>query len=273
MRLVAYRAPDGEIAMGVQRGQWVYPLDSVAGFFADVAHSLEKAREVAGQVGLDINALQVAVPVPSTARVFCVGLNYREHAEEAKMATSERPNIFGRWSTTLIAHGEVSQVPAGDWRYDWEGELAAVVGATIAKASPSEAEARILGYTCFNDLSAREYQLAVSQWTVGKNADRSGPIGPAIVTPDEIGDPYALELQTRVNGEVVQRACTAQIIHRAPEILSYLSQIMTIAPGDVLALGTPAGIGHKRNPPRYLKPGDSVEVEIERIGVLRTVVA
>lgn len=273
MRFVAYWNEDGERVIGVESEGMVHYVDGLESFYKDLEVGREKAIGALEDEGHALKSLRIAVPVPASAKVFCVGLNYREHAEEAEMETTERPNIFGRWSASLIADGEESRVPLGDWKYDWEGELAVVVAGKIANASPIEAEAEILGYTCFNDLSARDYQLAVSQWTVGKNADRSGPIGPAIVTRDEITDPYVLRLETRVNDEIVQAASTGEMVHRAPEILSYLSKVVTLSAGDVLALGTPAGIGHKRTPPRYLKPGDTVEVEIERIGTLRTPIA
>lgn len=270
MRFVAYWNEDGKRVIGVQREDMVHFVDTIGAFYKHPSAGREKAAAALESKGRSLESLRIAVPVPLSAKVFCVGLNYREHAEESEMETTERPNIFGRWSTSLIAHGEESAVPLGDWRYDWEGELAVVLAGKVVNASPADAEAKIFGYTCFNDLSARDYQLAVSQWTVGKNADRSGPIGPAIVSADDISDPYMLQLETRVNGEVMQTASTSEMVHRAPEILSYLSKVVTLSAGDVLALGTPAGIGHKRTPPRYLKRGDTVEVEIEKIGTLRT---
>jgi 2,4-didehydro-3-deoxy-L-rhamnonate hydrolase len=207
-------------------------------------------------------------PIPETAKVLCAGLNYAAHAEESNMAAPEHPDVFGRWASTLVSPGVAVPVPAGEPGLDWEGELAAIVGQRLRNASAEEVEAAIVGYSCFNDLSARVHQLAASQWAIGKNADKSGPIGPALVTPDEVGDPYNLRLRTRVNGALVQDTKTSNMIFTAGQIGAYASECITLQPGDVIATGTPQGVGATRKPPVFLTAGHVVEVEIERIGVL-----
>jgi 2-keto-4-pentenoate hydratase/2-oxohepta-3-ene-1,7-dioic acid hydratase in catechol pathway len=198
-----------------------------------------------------------------------MGLNYHSHAAETGLPPPKYPPIFGRWTASLVVGGTPVPVPPGERGLDWEGELAVVVGAQMTDVDEDTAMRGVFGYAAFNDLSARRAQGASAQWTLGKNADRSGPIGP-VVTADEVGDPAAgLRLVTRVNGEVVQDGDTSDMIFPVGRILSYLSRTLTLNPGDVLITGTPAGVGYTRTPPRYLVPGDVVEVEIERVGSVR----
>lgn len=217
---------------------------------------------------ISINNAIYVPPVPATARILCLGLNYLRHAEEQGDELPSTPTVFARYHSTLTGHLTEVPIPSGDNHFDWEGELAVIIGKPLKDATPEEAEAAILGYTCFNDLSSREYQFATSQWTLGKNADKSGPIGPTLVTADELGNPYLLKIETRVNGITVQSGNTSDMFFRVPETLSYISRAMTLFPGDVLSTGTPEGVGFARQPPIYLKDGDSVEVEIEGIGIL-----
>ncbi|MBB6375694.1 2-keto-4-pentenoate hydratase/2-oxohepta-3-ene-1,7-dioic acid hydratase in catechol pathway [Pseudonocardia eucalypti] len=179
------------------------------------------------------------------------------------------PMIFGRWESTLVVDGAPVPVPPNEPGLDWEGELAAVIGTPAFGVAESDALRHVLGYTAFNDLSARRKQLETTQFTLGKNADRSGPIGPVLVTTDELPDPAGLSLRTRVNGETVQDGNTGDMIHDLARVIAYISDTVTLLPGDVIATGTPAGVGASMDPPRFLTDGDVVEVEIEGIGVLR----
>jgi 2-keto-4-pentenoate hydratase/2-oxohepta-3-ene-1,7-dioic acid hydratase in catechol pathway len=198
--------------------------------------------------------------------VLCVGLNYRLHAEEAGLPVPEHPAFFGRWTVSLVADGTPVPVPSSEPGLDWEVELAAVVGRPLAGVTPDQALAGVFGYAAFNDLSARRHQMHSPLWTLGKNADSSGPFS-AVVTADEVGDPSSgLRLLTRVNGEIVQDASTADMIFPVGQLLAYLTEVMTLNPGDVIATGTPRGVGFKRTPPRYLRAGDTVGVEVERVG-------
>jgi 2,4-didehydro-3-deoxy-L-rhamnonate hydrolase len=253
----------------------LFPDDTVAElaeateFYADLTHWMGKASE-ATTGERPIASVEQMPAVPPAARVLCVGLNYRLHAEEAGLPIPEHPAFFGRWTASLVTGGVPVRVPVGEPGLDWEVELAAVVGTPITRVDADEALAGVLGYAAFNDLSAREHQMHSRLWTVGKNADRSGPISP-LVTVDEVGDPGAgLRLQARVNGEVVQDGSTADMIFSVGAVLAYLSEVMTLNPGDVIATGTPAGVGFKRTPPRYLTPGDTVEVEVEKVGSVST---
>jgi 2,4-diketo-3-deoxy-L-fuconate hydrolase len=236
-------------------------------FYADLDRWVEHSATLSG--GQSPRAeVQEAPAVPAGARVLCMGLNYRTHAEEAGLPIPDHPAFFGRWTASLVSTGTPVPVPIGEPGLDWEGELAAVVGRPLARVDAETALTGLLGYATFNDLSAREHQMHSRLWTVGKNADRSGPLS-AIVIADEVGDPRSgLQLTTRVNGEVVQDASTADMIFSVGDVLAYLSEVMTLNPGDVVTTGTPEGVGFKRTPPRYLTPGDVVEVEIERIGAV-----
>ena len=207
-------------------------------------------------------------PPSPGARVLCVGLNYRLHAAEAGLPIPEHPAFFGRWTVSLVSGGTPVPVPLGEPGLDWEVELAAIVGRPLSRVDPETALGGVLGYAAFNDLSAREHQMHSRLWTLGKNADLSGPFS-SVVTADEVGDPRSgLRLLTRVNGEVVQDGDTKDMIFSVGEILSYLSEVMTLNPGDVITTGTPQGVGFKLTPPRYLGPGDTVEVEIDRVGAV-----
>ncbi|MGI5270220.1 fumarylacetoacetate hydrolase family protein [Nonomuraea sp. CA-218870] len=271
MKLVGMAARDGgrHVTVGVVTDGTVTPLAEVTDFYDDVPYWLDRARQ-AGPGGVPLAEVELAPPVPPSARVLCVGLNYRAHAAEGGFEPPAHPTVFGRWTASLSVTGVAVPVPAGEPGLDWEGEVAAVVGARLADADESEAEAGVLGYAAFNDLTARTAQKLTSQWTLGKNADRSGPIGP-IVTADETGGlADGLRVVTRVNGEVMQDGDTRDMIFTVPRLLSHISATLTLHPGDVVATGTPEGVGYVRTPPRLLTPGDVVEVEVERLGVIRT---
>jgi len=236
-------------------------------FYADLRGRLAQAESLPGGRS-HRSAIDEVPAVPASARVLCVGLNYRLHAEESGLPIPEHPAFFGRWTVSLVSDGTPVPVPDGEPGLDWEVELAAVVGRPLARVDPAAALAGVLGYAAFHDLSAREHQMHSRLWTLGKNADRSGPFS-AVVTADEVGDPRrGLRLRTRVNGETVQDASTADMIFPVGELLAYLSEVMTLNPGDVVATGTPSGVGFTRSPARYLHAGDTVEVEIERVGAV-----
>jgi 2-keto-4-pentenoate hydratase/2-oxohepta-3-ene-1,7-dioic acid hydratase in catechol pathway len=236
-------------------------------FYADPESRLAQAEALPGG-RIRRNAIDEVAAVPASARVLCVGLNYRLHAAEAGLPIPEHPAFFGRWTVSLVPGGTPVPVPDGEPGLDWEVELAVVVGRPLARVDPETALSGVFGYAAFNDLSARQHQMHSRLWTLGKNADRSGPFS-AVVTADEVGDPRTgLRLRTRVNGETVQDASTADMIFPVGELLAYLSEVMTLHPGDVVATGTPPGVGFTRRPPRYLRAGDTVEVEIERVGAV-----
>ncbi|MFL5908964.1 MAG: fumarylacetoacetate hydrolase family protein [Gaiellaceae bacterium] len=201
-------------------------------------------------------------------KIVCVGLNYVDHAREVELALPERPLLFAKWQSAVIASGEPIVIPAGVEQVDYEAELAAVIGARVKGVSVENALEAVAGYTCLNDVSARVLQFADGQWTRAKSLDTFCPIGPRVVPRDEVGDPQSLRIQCRVNGEPLQEASTADMIFGVAELVAYVSETITLEPGDVIATGTPPGVAFGRPDGRYLQDGDTVEVEIERIGVL-----
>jgi 2,4-diketo-3-deoxy-L-fuconate hydrolase len=264
MKLIAYQNGDRRIMAKVLDSK-ALPFASLEEFWADPQQGLLAAAQARSGGEPIANVVQVP-PLPDTARVLCAGLNYRAHAEEANLKVPEKPDIFARWRSTLAVDGQAVPMPPRDDCFDWEGELAVVVGTELRDVTPEAAQAGFLGYACFNDLSARKFQMASERWTLGKNTDSSGPLGPWIVTADEIPDPDRLRIQTYVNGNPVQDGNTSNLIFSGARIAAYASGAMTLRPGDLIATGTPEGIGATRKPPMFLRAGDTVEVEIERIG-------
>jgi 2,4-diketo-3-deoxy-L-fuconate hydrolase len=266
----------GDRMLGVMIGDGVVPMAPAAQCYHELDRWLPAAAKILEQApepAWPIDSLVLAPPVPPGCRVLGVGLNYRRHAAETAKAAPTRPEVFVRFGSTLVGHGATVPLPPAEPALDYEGELAVVVGRPLYGATVEQAERSILGWTCFLDLTARGYQAAGSQWALAKNAERSGPIGPWIVTADELGDGHGLHLATRVNGEVLQAASTAEMMFSPAEVLAYVSGVMRIEPGDVLATGTPEGVGVARQPPRLLQVGDEVAVTIERVGTLAVRIA
>lgn len=269
MQLIGYT--DGGVRhIGSVDGDKVTPLGTAAYFYRHGG----SVEPVEGVAPLRLSDLDQVPFVPETSRVFCVGINYKEHATEAKevggIDEPKVPMVFGRWASTLVTSGTPVPVPPHEDGLDWEVELAAVVKDEAFGLTEDDALQHVLGYTAFNDLSARAKQTETMQFTLGKNADRSGPIGPVLVTADEIPDHTNLRVQTRVNGETMQDSNTSLLIHSLAKIMASITETVTLLPGDVIATGTPGGVGHAMDPIRFLAPGDVVEVEVESIGVVRT---
>jgi 2-keto-4-pentenoate hydratase/2-oxohepta-3-ene-1,7-dioic acid hydratase in catechol pathway len=207
-------------------------------------------------------------PIPDPDKILCIGLNYREHARESGLEVPSVPVVFAKFRNSLIGQGAAIELPAVSQQVDYEGELAVVIGCRCKNISATDALSVVAGYSAFNDVSARDLQLQVSQWTTGKAIDTFAPMGPGMIPAHLVPDPQKLELITRLNGQVVQQSSTADMIFSVTEIIAYLSKSMTLEPGDIIATGTPSGVGFKREPPLFLKPGDVVEVEISSIGLL-----
>ena len=207
-------------------------------------------------------------PVPRPAKLICIGLNYRDHAAESNMPIPERPVVFSKFSTAVIAPGEAVVVPATSQQVDYEAELAVVIGRRAKNVSRDQAYNYVLGYTAFNDVSARDFQFADGQWQRGKSCDTFAPMGQTIVSTDVITDPHKLSIKLILNGQTMQDSNTDQLIFGVPELIEFLSETITLEPGDVIATGTPPGVGFARKPPVFLKPGDEMVVEIEGIGSL-----
>jgi len=213
----------------------------------------------------DVNWLPV---IPNPAKILCVGINYKSHAEETGRDTMANPQMFLRLTNTLVGHDGEMIRPRVSTHFDFEGELAAVIGKGGRHIKESDALAHVAGYTCFVDGSVRDYQK--HSVTSGKNFIGTGPLGPWLATSDEIPDPTKLTLTTRLNGQEMQRSGTDMLIYSIPKIISYVSDFTPLEPGDIIATGTPAGVGHRRNPPVWMKAGDVLEVEITGIGTLRS---
>ena len=209
-------------------------------------------------------------PVPSPSKILCVGRNYAEHAREGGSDPPDLPIFFGRFAHSLLAPGAPFILPRVSPQVDFEGELTAVIGTGGRDIPEAHALDHVAGYTIFNDISMRDYQRRTTQWMIGKNFDRSGPLGPALVTRDEVPDPQALTLTVDVTGERMQEAHTGTMIFSVAHLVAYISQVLTLEPGDLIATGTPSGVGFARKPPRWLRDGDTVRVAITRLGVLET---
>jgi len=201
-------------------------------------------------------------------KIIAVGLNYREHADEGKVETPKTPVLFTKWPNCLIADGDAIVLPENVTQADWEAELAVVIGRTARHVSVDDALEYVGGYTCMNDVSDREAQFLEGQWSRAKSYDTFGPLGPRVVPAAEIGDPQRLAISARLNGEVMQSSNTSQMIHSVASLIAFISSRITLEPGDVIATGTPAGVGAFREVPIFLKPGDTISVEVEKIGVL-----
>lgn len=231
------------------------------------------AAAQAGALDLYLTPLADAVllpPVPRPSKIICVARNYAEHAKEAGLQISEIPILFARFANTQIGQNAAIAIPSVSYQIDWEGELAVVLGrGTKGRIGKEAAMDLVYGYTIFNDVTARDYQFRVTQYTSGKNFRRSGPCGPYLVTKDEIADPHKLQIITRVNGVQEQSANTDTMIFDIPTILEHVADFIDLEPGDLIPTGTPAGVGFKRKPPVFLKDGDVVEVEVTGLGILR----
>lgn len=269
MRFLAYKTVD-EINVGVVEDEVVYRLCGIDEFYADPYRNSQKSID--RSLGIALESLTQVPPVPRSSQILCIGLNYVDHIAETGRDRPEAPNIFARWYSSLSCQDAEVSVPAGEAGLDWEGELAVIIGKEMHDVDEQAAMDGVLGYTCLNDITARGYQRRTSQWALGKNAAGSGPIGPVVVTADELGDPYGLQLTTRYNGEVVQSATTDLMIFKIAEAISYASRCVTLHPGDVLSTGTPSGVGSQCDPVVLMTVGDEIEVEIEGIGVLRTLI-
>ena len=271
MRIVGIRRDGGgvEVASLSDDGTQVTVVAGVDEFWTDATGYL--SREPAGET-VAAGAVEFVPPVLPGARVICIGLNYLKHVAEGTFSDQELPpypTLFARWTQSLTVDGAEVPVPSNEEGIDWEGEVMAYVGSTLVDATPDEALAAVVGYSTFNDITSRTAQKLTSQWILGKNGDSSGPLG-SLVPAAEIGDlREGLRVQTRVNGEVVQDGRTDQMVYTVGDTLALISHTFTVRPGDLLATGTPSGVGYARTPPWLLHPGDVVEVEVERLGVLR----
>ena len=248
-----------------------YP-DLKAVIAADKLDELQSAATASGQAvsSPDVHLLPA---IPNPGKILCVGLNYKSHVAETKRPDSEFPAIFTRFADTLCAHEDPLPRPAISTRFDFEGELALIIGKGGRNITQADAFNHIAAYACFNDGSVRDWQRHTHQWIPGKNFPATGPFGPYLVARSQVPDINVLTLETRLNGVVMQHASVADLIYTVPVIIEYVSKFTPLSPGDVIATGTPGGVGDRREPPVYMKAGDVIEVEITGLGILRNTVA
>ena len=257
-------------------GQLPSELTSLLGDEAALARARELAQRAAEdedfllRFSVALNEVSLLAPIPRPGKILCLGCNYRDHAAESGMAVPSEPVIFSKAATSAIGPGQPIMLPAVSEKVDYEVELAFVIGSPGKNIRRAEAMEHVAGYSVLNDVSARDYQSEkpAGQWFLGKSFDTFCPLGPWIVTPDEIPDPHNLDLRCVVSGRTMQSSNTSELVFGVPEIIEYVSQVLTLETGDVVATGTPAGVGFGQKPPRYLRPGDVVECTVEGIGTL-----
>jgi 2-keto-4-pentenoate hydratase/2-oxohepta-3-ene-1,7-dioic acid hydratase in catechol pathway len=256
MRLVTYEGGFGRV-----EGDVVVPMG------ADIVDFLSAGRADDGAT-IALDGLRLRAPIPRPGKIVAVGLNYRDHAAESGQPIPDEPILFAKFANSVIGPGDAIEIPPATQRADYEAELGVVIGRVTRDIPRDEALSAVAGYMCVNDVSARDLQLRVSQWTRGKAIDTFLPIGPWLVTTDEIPDPGCLGIRCLLNGAVMQDSNTDQMIFGVAELVSFISQTITLEPGDVIATGTPPGVGFLRDPPVLLGDGDEVTIDIDGIGAL-----
>jgi acylpyruvate hydrolase len=269
VKAVRYRTTSGELRIGRLEDDEV--VDAGPAGEQGFVPTREAWSALAGAEGPRTALATVALAHPVVPRkLICIGLNYRDHAEESELAIPDVPVIFAKWTTSLIGHGETIVIPREETRPDYEGELAVVIGQRVQRATGAAARAAVGAYTCFHDVSGRRAQLEtpLRQFTYGKSFDTFGPLGPCLVEADGV-DFGALEVETVVSGETLQRSSTSNLIFGVEALVEYASRGTTLEPGDVIATGTPGGVGDSRDPRRYLREGDVVEISVTGVGTLR----
>lgn len=263
MKLVSYDGGFGRV-----EGSDVVPMG------ADLVAYLATGRAGgSGRAPIPLHDVRLEAPVPRPGKVVCVGLNYRDHAEETGQAIPDEPVLFAKFANSVIGPDAAIEVPSFVEQPDYEAELGVVIGRRASRVPAARALEHVLGYTNFNDVTARDFQRRDGQWQRGKSCDGFAPFGPYVATADEIPDPQRLRIRLRLNGHTMQDDSTAHMLFPVAALVESLSEHVTLEPGDVIATGTPAGVGFARNPPVWLQPGDRVEVEIEGLGVLANEVA
>ena len=245
---------------------------SVIEFLAGGPESVKRAEVLLAKppegAVFPLSAVKLMAPIPRPPKIICIGLNYRDHAIETGMAIPTTPTVFTKFPTAVIGPGDAIVLPKNSTKPDYEAELAVVIGKGGRYIQAADWKSHVFGYMNLNDVSARDYQLATSQWTIGKTFDTFAPMGPWLVSADEIADPHLLQIGLTIDGETLQNSNTRELVFRIPELVEYLSSVFTLEAGDVIATGTPPGVGMARTPPRWLKPGEVVTVAIEGLGEL-----
>jgi 2-keto-4-pentenoate hydratase/2-oxohepta-3-ene-1,7-dioic acid hydratase in catechol pathway len=279
MRLVTYQSPKGSRVAGVREGKYfdLGEVDSgspacIKALLAQGREGIDRARAALQKAAAPLaEPVSLLPPIPNPEKVICVGINYADHAAESGMDPPGEPVIFNKFPTTIRKHGDRIVLPKLSREVDYEAELVLVVGRGGRNIPEEHALEHVAAYCCGNDVSARDWQKHKpgGQWLLGKSFDSFAPLGPELVTADEVPDPGNLSIKLRLNGRLMQDSNTSQLIFGVEKLISYVSGVCTLSPGDVLFTGTPPGVGMARTPPVWLQPGDTVEVEIQGLGVLR----
>jgi 2-keto-4-pentenoate hydratase/2-oxohepta-3-ene-1,7-dioic acid hydratase in catechol pathway len=263
----------GDRIVSLKPARFASMLDVIAGGVAARARIEEWILKPAPEDVLPVESVQLLAPILRPPKIICIGLNYRDHAIESKMEIPKVPTVFSKYATAVIGPGETIQLPRISEKPDYEAEFAVVIGKGGRRIHRDHWREHVFGYTILNDVSARDFQMATTQWMMGKTFDTFAPMGPAIVSADEIADPHNLDISLTINGEELQHSNTSNLIFRVPDLMEYLSSVFTLESGDVISTGTPSGVGFARKPPRWLKAGDDVVVRVAGLGELRNPVA
>ena len=282
MKFITFRHNGGASEPGVWRGADVVGLrgagfhsmlEVIEGGFAARQRIEEWILKPAAEEVAPFGSVRLTAPIPRPPKIICIGLNYRDHAIESNMEIPKVPTVFSKYATAVVGPDEPILLPRVSTKPDYEAEFAVIIGKGGRYIPAGLWREHVFGYTMLNDVSARDYQMATSQWMMGKTFDTFAPMGPAIVSADEIADPHNLEISLTINGEELQHSNTRNLIFGVPELIEYLSAVFTLESGDVISTGTPSGVGFARKPPRWLKAGDEVVVRVEGLGELRNPVA
>jgi 2-keto-4-pentenoate hydratase/2-oxohepta-3-ene-1,7-dioic acid hydratase in catechol pathway len=272
MKLVSFSESDGLVRPGVLLEEGSLIIDLTTAGFPDVLSVIASGFADLAKGGAyrayPLTSVKLHAPLSNPPRIFCIGLNYRDHAIESGMEIPKFPVVFFKLVPSIVGPGDAIVLPAITSEPDYEAEFAFVIGTGGFQISASDAMTHVYGYTIINDVSARDIQFSTSQWSLSKSLPTFCPMGPAIVTTDEIADPHRLDVQLEIDGEMLQHSTTAELIFKIPELIEYISSITPLLPGDIVSTGTPYGVGLGRNPKRWLKPGETVTITIEGLGKL-----
>jgi acylpyruvate hydrolase len=262
------RSQDGtDVVVDLNEAQPSLPTDMIA-FLAAGDSARKLAEQALSGKSYPLASVKLHAPIPRPGKIICIGLNYSDHAAETGQAIPSYPVVFAKYANTVIASGEAIVLPKATSQVDYEAEIGFVIGRQARHVSEADALSFVAGYLAINDVSARDYQFFTSQWTIGKTFDTFAPMGPALVTTDEVPDPHNLNIRLTIGSEVLQDSNTRNLIFGIPRLVASLSEVMTLEPGDVVSTGTPPGVGMARKPQRWLRPGETVEIYVEKVGTL-----
>ena len=274
MKLVTFSDASGIARAGVLTDNSIVDISSRFRSVLSIIHGGGEALDAANQLAstassrIPLDEVKLLAPLQEPPRIFCVGLNYRDHAVESKMEIPKVPTVFLKLASALIGPSAAIELPSISSQPDYEAEFACVIGKGGSRIAREDWQEHVFGYTILNDVSARDIQLATTQWTLGKSFNTFAPLGPAVVTKDEIADPHELDVKLAIDGEVLQHSNTRELIFKLPDLITYISSITPLQAGDIISTGTPAGVGLGRSPQRWLRSGETVTIEVSGLGAL-----